>query len=128
MAAAYYNHLTGTSDADAAGTEVEISGEKLGDRRNRRGGTRVIEVMLDEGIDLTNKEQTQLEENMLNQYDQVISMADHQYTPSWLRKHPRFIYWEVKDPGGKDIAAAKIARGIVKQKVEALIKELGSKD
>lgn len=123
MAAAYYNHLTETSDADAAGTEVEISGETLGDRVIRRGGTKVIEAMQEDGIDVSQKTQKQLEEAMLDRYDRVISMADHQYTPEWLRNHPKFEYWHINDPGGKDLAAIKIAQGEVKSKVQDLIRE-----
>ena len=124
MAAGFYNHLTCSSDADAAGTEVEIPGETLGDRRKRLGGTRVIELMQEEGIDLSDKEQTQLIEKMLDKYDRVISMADHQYTPKWLSSHPRFVYWHVEDPGGKDLAVARIAKDIIKTKVQEFIKEL----
>ncbi|MDQ5886152.1 MAG: isoleucyl-tRNA synthetase [Patescibacteria group bacterium] len=122
MAAAFYNQLTGSTDADAAGTEVGISGETLGDRRKRLGGTRVIDIMQEEDINMTDKVQTQLFEEMLDKYDKVISMADHQYTPEWLRNHPRFVYWHVDDPGGKDLDAARIAKNTIKTKVQDFIK------
>ncbi len=123
MAASFYNHLTGTKHAAAAGTKVEIPGETLGERRARRGGTHVIDSMMEEGIDISNNIQTQLLEKMLDHYDRVISMADYTYTPTWLREHPRFEYWEVKDPGGKGPEETKVARDIIKAKVEELIKQ-----
>ena len=124
MAKAYYNHLTNSKDADSAGTEVEMPGENLADRRNRRGGTHVLDVMKDEGIDISEHAQTQLLEEMLDNYDRVISMADHKYTPEWLRAHTKFEYWHIEDPGGKGPEETKVARNGIKRKVEQLIAEM----
>ena len=96
MAKAFYNHLTKTLDADAAGTEVEMPGEKLEDRRKRRGGTHVLDAMKEEGIDISEYIQVQLLEEMLDKYDRIISMADRQYTPEWLHNHPKYEYWDVE--------------------------------
>lgn len=124
MAAAFYNHLTGTRDADAAGTEVELPGETLGERRQRRGGTNVIQAMLEEGVDVSSSPKIQLVKEMLHHYDRVISMADHQYTPTWLRDHATFEYWEIADPGSKGMAETKVARDLIKQRVTSLTREL----
>ncbi|HEU5375140.1 MAG TPA: hypothetical protein VFV38_06865 [Ktedonobacteraceae bacterium] len=65
MAASFYNYLNGTHSADSAGTEVELLGETLGERRLRRGGTSVIDAMQEEGIDVTANPKTQLTPEML---------------------------------------------------------------
>ena len=122
MAKALYNHTTHSHDADAAGTEVEMHGESLADRHKRRGGTQVLEAMGEIGMDVSAHEQTQLVEGMLDRYDKVISMADHPYTPDWLRNHPKFEYWHIEDPGGKGLDATRAAREAIKTKVEDLIR------
>lgn len=119
----FYNQLTGMKDADSAGTEVEMPGEKHGDRQKRRGGTHVIQAMAEEGIDIRNNTQAQLTPEMLDKYDKIISMADLEYTPKWLREHPRYIRWTIKDPGGKGLKETVEARERVKKKVLELIKE-----
>lgn len=122
MAAAFYNNLTGTGDASSAGTRVEISGETLGERRARRGGTDLLRVMQEEeGIDLNYSEQTQLTESMLDDYDYIISMAQKEYTPEWLSGHAKYIFWDVEDPGGKDYAHTQIAKEAVKKRVQDFI-------
>ena len=121
MAAAFYNHLTATEDAESAGTEVEYPGETLAERKIRRGGTDVIEAMAEEGIDISGNIKTQITEDMLSHYEKVISMAALEYTPNWLRDYPKYEYWEVKDPGGSGLAETIVARDVIKTKVEKLI-------
>lgn len=121
MAAELYNKLTGTQDAESAGTQVKHPGKTLSERRNRRGGTYVIDVMKeDEGIDVAENVRTQFVEDMLDSYDKVISMAHPEYTPEWLSNHPNFIYWEVTDPMDHGADATRKA----KQEIEGKIKEL----
>lgn len=117
MAMSFYNHFTNTNDADSAGTEVEKPGETHEDRRSRRGGTFVIDVMSEEGIDIRTNVQTQLIPEMLNRYDKIISMADKIYTPEWLSSHPNYISWVIDDPGGKGIKETIEAKDKVKSKV-----------
>lgn len=125
MAAAFYNHLTGTHDADSAGTAVELHGETLGDRQKRRGGTTVIDVMKEEeDIDIASSEQTQITEEMLDNYDHVISMAQHEHTPEWLRNNPKYTFWEVEDPGGKNRSKTQEAKNQIKLLVRELIDQL----
>lgn len=126
MAKAYYNHLTHSTDAESAGTEVELPGETLGERRSRRGRTHVIDSMSEDGINISTHTKTQLTKEMLDKYDLIISMADHQYTPDWLMNHSRFRYWHIDDPGGKAIKDTNVARDAIKSKVLDLIKEINS--
>lgn len=123
MAEAFYNHLTNSQNADSAGTEVEDPGETLGERKKRRGGTFVIEAMAEEGIDITSHKKTQLTEEMLSKYDTIVCMAQPEYTPVWLSDSPKFIRWDVEDPGGKGLEETIIARDAVKAKVIDFIKQ-----
>ena len=124
MAAELYNKMTDTHDADSAGTQVSRPGKTLQERRDRRGGTFVIDVMKEEeGIDISQNTRTQLAEEMLSNYDLVINMAQPQYTPEWLKKHPNYIYWPIEDPGGNGKADTVRAKG----EITEMLKELLSK-
>lgn len=124
MAAALYNKLTGTADADSAGTQVMHPNKTLLERRNRRGGTYVIDVMqAEEDLDISQNLRTQLVEDMLGKYDKVINMAQPEYTPEWLRKHPNYIYWEIDDPGDLGIEATRKAKKEIEAKVRELISQ-----
>lgn len=126
MAAAFYNKFTDSHDAASAGTGVDVpgetSGETLGERQARRGGTVVIQAMRDEeDIDISGSMRTQLTQDMLDAYDYIISMAQKEHTPEWLSSHPKYIYWDVADPGGKDYAHTQIAKEAVKRRVRDFI-------
>ncbi len=124
IAAELYNKLTGTKDAKSAGTEVMHPGKTLSERRSRRGGTYIIDVMKeDEGIDVSKNTRTQIDEDMLDEYDKIISMAQPEYTPEWLSKHPRYVYWEVSDPMDRGISATRKAKREIEAKVKELIRQ-----
>ncbi len=121
MAAALYNKMTGSHDADSAGTEVDHPEMTLQQRRDSRGGTYVIDAMEPEGIDISHHFRTQLTEHMLDTYDRVISMAQPEHTPSWLSSHPKYTYWAVDDPGGKGLEETVLAREQIKVKLNELL-------
>lgn len=125
MAAALYNHLSGTHDADSAGTAVDRPGETLGQRRERRGGTHTIAVMAAKQIDVRNAQRTQLTPKMLDAYDLIISMAQKEYTPDWLGSHPNYRYWDVADPGGQDYDATLVALRDIEPRVRELLSNRG---
>lgn len=122
MAAELYNKFTRTKDASSAGTQVMHPGKTLSERRSRRGGTYIIDVMKeDEGIDVSKNIRTQIVEDMLNQYDKVICMAQPEYTPDWLSNHPNFIYWEIGDPMDRGAGATRKAKHEIERKLKDLI-------
>jgi protein-tyrosine-phosphatase len=123
MAATLYNKMTGAHDADSAGTEVLHPNKTLQERRDRRGGTFVIEAMAAEGIDVTQNIRTQLTQPMLDKYDVIINMAQPEYTPTWLSEHPKYHYWAIDDPGGKGEDATFQAKEEIKVKLVGLIKQ-----
>ncbi len=100
-----------------------MSGETLAQRRRRIGGTYVIDAMKEDNIDISDNHCVQVTEEMLQKYDKIINMADTVQTPEWLRQHPGYEFWDVKDPGGKDLEATNIAKAVIKQKIENLLAE-----
>ena len=119
MAAALYNHLTGTHDAESAGVDVDVPGETLGERKARLGASNVVELMQGLGIDVSHHERTQLTKDMLRQYDRIVSMYDPQLAPDWLTSDPRYEYWDIADP--TDMAATKLTHERIRTNVERLI-------
>ena len=121
IAAAYYNRLTHSHDADSAGTQVELPGETLQERRNRIGGTVAIELLAQDGMDIADNKKTQLTPAMLGRYDRIICMADKSVTPEWLKNSAKYIYWAISDPGAKDLAQAATARDEIVARIKELI-------
>jgi arsenate reductase len=125
MAKAFYNHLTHSHDADAAGTHVPDEGQTLLERKAASSSKNffVLDVMKDSGIDMSEYKRRALTENDLQRYDRIISMAKREDTPQWLLKSAKYVQWEVKDPRGQNYAKTAEARDNIKQKVADLIKE-----
>lgn len=80
-----YNQLY-PGNADSAGTIVDNPGERLIDRK---GAVNIIEVMREDGIDMSDNTRKQLDISMVNQYDKLIVMAEKDTIPEWLKKSPR---------------------------------------
>lgn len=121
MAAALYNRLTKTHQADSAGIIVDTPGETLGQRKQRLGGSHIVDLMKAAGIDVSHNKRTLLTPDMLQNYDKIISMADESLAPSWLVANPKYEYWDVPDPIGKDMAAAKRTRETIEAKLRDLM-------
>jgi protein-tyrosine-phosphatase len=122
MAAAFYNQMTGTADADSAGTNVDTPGQTL---LERAGGVsaadKLLKAMDEEGIDLRAKVRTALQEDMLKQYDLVINMAEPERTPDYLAHYPGCVRWDIVDPRGKDEHTLLEVRDQIKHRVQHLI-------
>lgn len=122
MATAFYNKLSGTNDADSAGTHVEAPGQTLLERKIKlHGRSFVIDAMNTVGIDVSQAVRTQLTKDMLGKYDSVINMSGKRYSPKWLVESPNYVYWKVTDPNGRNLKATVTARDIIKQKVTDLL-------
>jgi arsenate reductase len=122
MAKALYNQLTKSNDSDSAGTQVDIPGETLQERREQgKSASHTIDIMQKEGIDVSGSKRKQLTKAMLGNYDLVINMAQPEYTPSWLSEAPNYINWDVEDPGGKGYESTLEAEKDIKTRVLHLI-------
>lgn len=123
IAEAVYNHLTNSTDASSAGTQVEGVGDTL-DEFGKRPGIRsfTLNVMHDAGFNLENKKQKQLTKEVLKNYDLVINMAAKQFTPTWLASAPNYMYWKVDDPAGRSYEITLHAKELIEQKIHKLLK------
>ena len=122
MAAELYNKLTHTHNADSAGTVVDTPHRSIAERAKVSDGAQnVIDVMYEEGIDVSENLQTPISEDLINQYDSVVVMAEDHTIPDYLRHHTNFIYWDVEDPAQKGFAGTRDTKELIKSRVQAFI-------
>lgn len=123
MAKAFYNAMTHTNNAEAAGTNVNEIGQTLRERKETSKSKNffVLDVMNDVRIDMANYTRSPLKYDLLAQYDKIVSMVGDADTPAWLLESSKYIHWDVKDPRGQDYATTARVRDEIKAKVMELI-------
>ena len=120
MARAFHNYYR-SLEADAAGTLVKE--ERRGKRLGQLNGivNDVIKCMGEEGLNMLSWPITQLKEEMISKYDQIVVMAEPETWPDFLKSSKKVVYWEVEDPKEKGIEVHRRVRDEIKSKVEELI-------
>lgn len=121
IAEAYYNKLTGSSDAKSVGTIVHAPNMTVKERDAGRG--EVVGAMLEDDIDISDNERTQLKPEMLDSFDKLVVMAEPENIPDWLSDHENYIYWSVEDPQGKNLEKTRKIRDEIKEKVTNFIQK-----
>lgn len=103
MAAAIYNKLTNTTDADSVGTYVgahdEPEGQTLSDLPIN---PELFKKMESEGMQIRSNKTKKLTPEMLKSTDVVVSMAEEPYIPNFLRASDKVIWWEVPNTTNSD--------------------------
>ena len=121
MAAAIYNKLTNSKDADSVGTYVgaldEPEGQILSDLFKT---TDFFEIMEKNGMNVRKNTTKRLQPEMLKEYDTIISMAEKPYIPNFLKDNKKIVWWKIENPKFVD---RKIAEETY-SKIFFLIKEL----
>lgn len=116
MAAGYLQHLAGDRiDVLSAGTEPK-------DHINPSA----IEVMAEEGIDLTSSVPKVLSDEAVKASDYVITMGCGDKCPFFPGK--QYLDWPLEDPAGKGVEAVRPIRDEIRRKVEDLIAEIDAKN
>lgn len=124
MAAAIYNQLTDTEDAQSVGTYTgapdEPEGQILADLFKT---TDFFDVMEKHGMNLRSNSTKKLLPGMLENFDAIVSMAEEPYIPDFLKDDEKVIVWSVENPVFVD---RKIAEDTF-IKIDNLVRELISK-
>lgn len=116
MAAGYLNALAGDRiQVLSAGTEPK-------DQVNPSA----IAAMAEEGIDIANNTPKVLTEESVKESDYVITMGCGDKCPFFPGK--TYFDWPLNDPAGKGVDEVRPIRDEIRQKVEALITEIDSKN
>ena len=113
MAAAYTHHLSGGA------VEVRSAGSAPADQINPA----VREAMLEEGIDISAEKPKILTNEAVQASDVVITMGCGDTCPIYPGK--RYEDWELEDPAGKGVEAVRPIRDEIRNRVRALLGELG---
>jgi protein-tyrosine-phosphatase len=112
MAAGYLQHLAGDR------VEVLSAGSEPGDRVNPAA----IEVMREEGIDLTAARPKVLTTEAVRESDVVVTMGCGDTCPIFPGK--RYEDWVLADPAGQPVEAVRVVRDEIRRRVEVLLTEL----
>jgi arsenate reductase (thioredoxin) len=112
MAAGYLQHLAGESIA------VFSAGSAPKDSINPVA----VQVMLEEGIDISNNQPKILTDEQVQASDVVITMG----CGDACKFYPGKTYedWELADPAGQDDVAVRVIRDDIRSRVEDLIKRI----
>jgi len=99
MAAAIYNKLTNSNDADSVGTYTGALDEPEGQILSKLFKTRdFFEVMENNGMNVRNYKTKRLQPFMIAEYKTVISMAEEPFIPDYLKQDKKVIRWNVENP------------------------------
>lgn len=124
MAQGFYNHYSGSQNADSAGLNPEKKwGEAptLSDFETMsRKPARSSETMQEVGIDITGHKRQLLTADKLGDYDLIVNLAEKSQTPDWLRGG-NIIWWDVADPRNESVEKNRIARDEIEQRVKQLL-------
>jgi protein-tyrosine-phosphatase len=112
MAAGYLQYLAGDR------IEVMSSGSAPKDQINPVAA----EVMLEEGIDISQNEPKILTDEQVQASDVVITMGCGDACKFYPGK--RYEDWELEDPAGKDADTVRVIRDDIRRRIEKLIAEL----
>ncbi|MFE4861440.1 arsenate reductase ArsC [Streptomyces sp. NPDC056670] len=112
MAAAFLTHLAGDR------VEVRSAGSAPADSVNPA----VVVAMREVGIDISAETPKVLDAEAVRQADVVITMGCGDSCPVFPGK--RYLDWQLDDPAGRGVAAARPIRDAIRARIEALIAEL----
>ena len=124
MAQGFYNHYSGSQNADSAGLNPEKKWDEaptLSDFETMsRKPARSSETMQEVGIDITGHKRQLLTADKLGDYDLIVNLAERSQTPDWLRGD-NVIWWNVTDPHNESAEKNRIARDEIEQRVKQLL-------
>jgi len=125
MAAAIYNKLTNSQNADSVGTYAGAPDEPEGQILSKLfTSTDFFEVMEKNGMDVRSKTTKRLQPRMLEESDIIVSMAEEPYIPDFLKSSKKVIWWKIENPKFVD---KKIAEDTYKN-IYKLVKDLIDKN
>jgi protein-tyrosine-phosphatase len=112
MAAAYLQHLAGDR------IEVLSAGSEPADRVNPAA----VEVMREDGIDLTGAQPKVLTDDSVRMADVVVTMGCGDACPFFPGK--RYEDWKLDDPAGQPVEVVRRIRDDIRERVRVLVDDL----
>lgn len=115
MAEAFYNKLTSSTDATSAGIQPHTPSKYV------HPIPVVIEVMKDEGIDVSQKNVKTVTEDMVNNSEEIYILCPEENLPEFVAKAPNLTRWNIPDPFDSSTETFRKIRDEIKGKVEKLV-------
>ena len=115
IAEAIFNKIHSNNLAKSAGTEEHHEGEDL--------PSKVIEVLLDVGIDASHQKVKKLTSEMVDSADKIIilcGLKDCESISNLLKNKDKIEFWNIPDPEGKKIDKLRETRELLKKKIEQM--------
>lgn len=112
------SNMTGI-DADSAGIEIDYPGQLLSERALQPTSQvkYIIQVMDQVGIDVRKYVRTPVENYDLGKYDKVVLLLEADKVPQDLAKLPNAEIWNIDDPQGKGLEAARHTRDLLQDRI-----------
>ena len=124
MAQGFYNHYSGSQNANSAGLNPEKKWDEaptLSDFETMsHKPAKSSETMQEVGINITGHKRQLLTADKLGDYDLIVNLAEKSQTPDWLRGD-NIIWWDVADPRNESVEKNRIARDEIEQRVKQLL-------
>lgn len=106
-------------EAISAGTALSGPEQPIGELMP--GIQEVLDVMQEEGIDVSGNIRKQLTEEMVENADKVVVIMEHtESLPEYLAQSLKLIRWSVPDPKGKDVEFTREVKNQIKKLIEEL--------
>lgn len=124
MAAALYNQMTGTNDADSTGTYVGSADVPEGSNIEQYFRTPdFFELMEEKGMNIRSNRVKKLLPEMIEHASSVISMAEEPYIPDFLRESKKVVWWNVENPTFVTRDIAEKTYDQIKSLIDELIRD-----
>lgn len=115
MAEAYYNHFAKSNGAKSAGISHTAP------QKYPRLVDEVIQVMKEDGIDVSDKKVKTVTKEMADESDKIFVMCDKEECPEFILDSAKVDFWKIDDPYGTSIDNFRKTRDLIKSKVKNLI-------
>jgi protein-tyrosine-phosphatase len=110
-----YKKYISEDGVESGGTKPSGTGDTLEDLRPLTDN--VLAVMAEEGIDVSEHKRKPVTKEMVAEAGMIVSMAEPETTPDFVKKHPNFVEWQVDDPKGTDLDTHRKAKDQIKEKI-----------
>jgi len=128
MAEALFNkEANGEIEAISAGTKLSGPEQPIEEIVPNVNIGDVIEVMREEGLDISKNIRKQLTKEMADSADKIILTIDERdQIPNYLIGNPKVIKWHVIDPKGQSLEFTRKSRDQIKGLIKSLIKDISN--
>ena len=101
----------------SAGTKISAPEQPIGELMPQI--QEVLDVMNEEGIDVSKAIRKQLTETMVSEADVAIAiMVEEEVLPDYLLSYPKLMRWDIPDPKGKDLEFTRNVKNEIKEYIE----------